>query len=332
MKRNFIITGAAGHLGGVIIKKLSRLGCRVRGLILPGEKGVAYNNVEYVTGDVTAPETLDPLFEGLDAPETVLIHTAGIITIQEQVSPALRRVNVDGTKNIIAKCWQYGISRLVYVSSVHAIPGSDKGGDIRETDVFNSEQVEGAYAKTKAIATKAVLNAGKEGLDVVVVHPSGIIGPYDNGSNHIVQLFKMYIKRKLPAIVRGGYDFVDVRDVAEGVIAAAEKGRSGECYILSNRYFSMQEMGEYMRKATGRKLRLPCLSLRFVSSFAPMFEFFGRISLKRPVFTKYSLKTLGFKGRFSHDKATRELGYHPRDMKDTVADTMRYLKTAGASR
>ena len=95
----------------------------------------------------------------------------------------------------------------------------------------------GPYAKTKAEATQAVLEAVKQGLNAVVVHPSGIIGPYDNGNNHIVKLAKDYISGKLLAGVIGGYDFVDVRDVAKGCIAAVDKGEVGECYILSNRFY-----------------------------------------------------------------------------------------------
>jgi dihydroflavonol-4-reductase len=256
----------------------------------------------------------------------VFIHTAGIISIQEEVSSLIKKVNVDGTKNIIAKCLQYGISRLVYVSSVHAIPEKKKGEEISEISDFDSDKVEGAYAKTKAMATKAVLEAGKEGLDVVVVHPSGIIGPYDDGRNHLVQLFQMYMRGKLPAVVTGGYDFVDVRDVADGIISASEKGRSGECYILSNRYFSMKEIGEYMRLALGRKRKLPALPLSFVKGLAYLFDFIGKLVGRRNIFTPYSFATLGTNINFSHYKATTELGYYPRDMKQTVKDTMDYLK------
>lgn len=323
----FIITGAAGHLAGALIRKLGRLGCYVRGLILPNEKGIEQENTEYVKGDITRPDSLDPLFAGLDPKETVLIHTAGIISVQEKVSPLIKKVNVDGTKNIIAKCIQYGISRLLYVSSVHAIPEKKNGEPISEIGEFDSDKVEGAYAKTKAMATKEVLEAGKESLDVVVVHPSGIIGPYDEGRNHLVQLFQMYMRGRLPAVVTGGFDFVDVRDVADGIISAAEKGRSGECYILSNRYYTMKEIGEYMRLALGRKRKLPVLPLGFVKGLAYLFDFIGKLVGKRNIFTPYSFATLGKDINYSHYKATAELGYHPRGMKQTVKDTMDYLKT-----
>ena len=324
--KNLIITGAAGHLGGTIIRRAVKLGYSIRGLLLPGEKGPCASEVKYFTGDITDASTLEGIFEGLDPAETAVIHTAGLISIQEKVSPAVRKVNVGGTLNIIEKCRRRGIARLVYVSSVEALPTDSDKTDIRETPDFDPDRVAGAYPKTKAIATKAVLEAGKSGLDVVVVLPSGILGPYDEGRNHLVQLLKMYIARKLPALVNGGYDFVDVRDVADGVLEALEKGRSGECYILSNRYHSMGEIGEYMRKALGRTRKLLCLPLRFVRSLVPLLEFFAKIARKRPIFTKFSLKTLDFKGRFRHDKATAELGYRPRDMRETVRDTILWLK------
>ena len=106
----------------------------------------------------------------------MVIHTAGIVDISETVSPQLYDVNVNGTRNIVALCREYGIQRLVYVSSVHAIPEKDKTSVLTEVNHFSPGEVTGGYAKTKAEATQLVLDAASEGLDAVVVHPSGILG------------------------------------------------------------------------------------------------------------------------------------------------------------
>ncbi len=321
----YIITGAAGHLAETILRTLVNKDCLVRGLILPGEKGISGKNISYVTGDVTKPESLDPLFENMGGAKVIVLHCAGIVSIQKKVSPEAYNVNVTGTRNIIAKCEQYGVHRLVYVSSIHALPEAG-GAVIRETDRFTPDTVEGAYAKTKAEATQAVLDAARGGLDAVVVHPSGIIGPFDRyGSNHIVQMMGLYMKHRLPVGVRGGYDFVDVRDVAEGILLAAEKGRRGECYILSNRYVSMKELFEEMRICTGRKRRLPLLPNAAVRLFIPLYGLYARMMSARSIYTAYSIKILAGQAHFSHDKATEELGYQTRDFKDTVKDTMTYL-------
>ena len=130
---------------------------------------------------------------------------------------------------------------------------------------------------------------------------------------------------KLLGGVTGGYDFVDVRDVADGVIAAAKRGQKGQCYILSNRYIPIPDLMRYMALATGGRKK-PCFPLGMAKAMAPVFEWVAKVTGTRPLFTRYSLRTMESNGRFSHDKATKELGYSPRDMMDTVADTIAYLK------
>lgn len=322
----YIITGAAGHLAEAILRILISKDCLVRGLLLPGEDGITGGNITYVTGDVTKPETLDPLFENASEAKIIVIHCAGIVSIQKRVSPAVYHVNVAGTRNIIAKCQQYGVHRLVYVSSVHALP-ERKGTVIWEVDRFSPDAVDGAYAKTKAEATQAVLDAAKDGLPAVVVHPSGIVGPFDrHGGNHLVQMMSLYLKRRLPAGVQGGYDFVDVRDVARGILLAAQNGRQGECYILSNRYISMREVFEEMRIYTGRKHSLPLMPYFAARLLAPICEWYAKVTHTRSIYTAYSIKTLASQTYFCHDKATTELGYDTRSFKETVRDTLAYLQ------
>ena len=205
MKKLYLITGANGHLGNTLIRQLKRRGCQVRGLILPSESLRDDNNIVYYKGDVRQKETLLPLFEDTEDAEITMIHTAGIIDISEKVSPALYDVNVNGTKNIAALCLKKRVQRMVYVSSVHAIPEKSKPHVLQEVAVFSADQVRGGYAKTKADATQAVLDLVKEGLNAVIVQPSGILGPYDSSGNHLVQLVSNYINGHLPACVNGGY-------------------------------------------------------------------------------------------------------------------------------
>ena len=179
MKRRYIITGANGHLGNTIIRMLQQEDAEIYGLILPGEQVQSHGGAHYITGDIRDMESLRPLFADGEDRELYVIHTAGIIDISEKGSPLLYDVNINGTKNMVSLCKEYGVRRMVYVSSVHAIPEGDSYGVITEADRFEANAVTGAYARTKASATQLVLDAGKEGLDVVVVHPSGIIGPYD---------------------------------------------------------------------------------------------------------------------------------------------------------
>lgn len=327
----YLITGANGHLGGTIVRLLEGADCEVRGLALPGEAVSDHQNIRYFHGDVTDPLRLAPLFEGIDPAQTILIHTAGLIDIGDKPYELLRRVNVEGTRNVLSLCEKHKIKRMVHVSSVHAIPEGDATGVLTEVDHFSPELVVGNYAKTKAEATELVMDAARRGFDAVVVHPSGILGPYDSAGNHLVQVIRDYILGKLPACVRGGYDMVDVRDVAQGCLNAAVHGRAGECYILSNRHYEMRDVLRMVRARSGGR-RLPVLPIWVAKATAPAFEWVAKLRGRRPLYTAYSLHTLSVNDRFSHDKATMELCYRPRDLRQTVADTVEWLKKQGLTK
>lgn len=320
MIQTYVITGANGHLARNIIEILKKRACRIIGLLLPAERAQDGENLRYLHGDVTDRASLDAVFEAAGE-GAVVIHAAGIVSIADHPSPKLRAVNVEGTRNVIEACEAHGARRLVYVSSVHALPELPMGETICEINSFDPKKVVGAYAQTKAEASALVLAAAKRGLDAVIVHPSGIIGPGDAGGNHINQLILDYVRGKLPAGVRGGYDFVDVRDAAMGCVLAAERGRSGRCYILSNRFFSIPELFSYIRAVVGGRKK-PCVPVGLARMALPFIALRARITRTRPLFTRYSLYTIVSNARFSHARATRELGYRPRPMQQTIADTV----------
>ena len=330
MRTRYVVTGANGHLGNTIIRMLRSTKAEIYGLVLPNENVSDKDNIHYIKGDVRIIDSLRPLFlnpitnerdEDLDI---FVIHTAGLIDISEKVTPNLYNVNVNGTKNVLSVCNEYKVKRLCYVSSVHAIPEKD-GQIITEVEDFSPNTVVGAYARTKAEATEAVLEEGRKGLDVVVVHPSGIIGPYDTSGNHLVQMIAEYLKGTLPACVKGGYDFVDVRDVAKGCIQALNVGKRNNCYILSNCYYEIKDVLAMVRKYVNLK-KLVVLPIWIAKMAAPMLEWFAKLKHKRPLYTSYSLHTLKTKDRFSHAKATNDLGYKPRGLKETIRDTVFWFK------
>ena len=325
----YIVTGAAGHLGSAVVRALSARGDAVRALVHQPGSGTPLPGVRYSVGDVTLPATLRPLFADTGGRGVIVIHAAGMVSIAEKVTPRLYEVNVNGTKNVLAACRDYGVRRLVYVSSVHAISEVPDGGVIRETDRFSPDTVEGAYAKTKAEATRAVLDAAAAGLDAVVVHPSGIIGPYDSGKNHLVQMIADYITGRLPAGVMGGYDFVDVRDVADGILRCAERGEKGECYFLTNRYVTVPQLFDTLTDLTGRKRIRTFLPLWFIRLTAPLAELYYRLLRQKPLYTSYSVHTLESNAVFSHEKATKAFGYKPRPFRQTLADTLAWCEKAG---
>lgn len=323
----YIVTGAAGHLGSTVVRKLLALGKTIRTLVLPYE--MHKNDLigtEIYEGDVCNEESLEPLFATQDGEELIVIHCAGIVSIASGYHKIVYDVNVSGTRNVVDCCIKHHVKKLVYVSSVHAIPEKPKGEIITEISHFDPDQVVGLYAKTKSEATQIVLNAAAEGLDASVVHPSGICGPYDYGRGHITQLFKDYYKGSLTAAVKGGYDFCDVRDVADGIISCVENGKQGECYILSGKYYSIPDMLEYFHEITGKKPIKTYLPLWFAKLTAPLAEVYYKILRQPPLYTSYSLYTLETNANFSNEKAKSWLGYHVRPITDTIKDMMNWMK------
>lgn len=327
MKKLYLVTGACGHLGSTIVRQLVQQGERVRGFILPQESEEEFKGlgIEVFRGDVRDKASLEPFFREQEGYRMVVIHTAGIVAITADVPKSMYDVNVKGTANIIDLCMEHHISRLVHVSSVHAIPEKRGLRRMEEIRRFCAEKVLGGYAKTKAEATQLVLDSVQRGLDAVVVHPSGIIGPGDSGHNHLIQMVKDYLNGRLPACVRGGYDFVDVRDVANGCILAAEKGEKGECYILSNRHYEITSVLDMLHEISGKRKVRMVLPMWLAKAAAPAAEKYYKLRKQLPLFTSYSLHALRSNDNFSHEKASEKLGYRTRDLYDTLKDTVAWL-------
>lgn len=317
----YLITGASGHLGSTIIKFLKKdASNKIYGLIMKGEALMGEENVMYFNGDITDMDSLDRYFSSAPAEGSVVIHAAGLISIDDSISPLLYNVNVQGTLNVIEMCKKYKVKRLVYVSSVDALgEGKDEDGFVSERP-FDITTIRGGYAYTKALSSDAVLKASTSDFETVVVLPSCILGVGDTlKNNHLNQFVRSLIKKKVPVSIEGGFDFVDVRDVAIGIINASNYQKSGESYILSNRYYSVDELEECVREVVGGRKK-PTLSLKTVAFFIPLVSFFSKLFHKKNLLTRYSLHTLSTHLTFSHEKATRELGFHPRLLKDTIVD------------
>jgi dihydroflavonol-4-reductase len=319
-----LVTGATGHIGNVLVRKLLGAGQSVRALILPGEDTTSLRDlpVEQVTGDVLDPSSLRKAMRGV----TRVFHLAGIISILPGKNRLLHRVNVEGTKNILSEAKRSGVQRLIYASSIHAIQRAPEGVRIDEQLPFDPQNTAGEYDRSKAEASLAVLQAAREGLDSVIVCPTGVIGPNDYRRSEIGQLILDCVEQKPQFYVDGAYDFVDVRDVAEGIVLAAEKGRSGETYILSGEKISVRRIIDLLWEMTGRRfarIHIPFSFARLAARFTPWY--YRRRNVK-PRFTSYSLETLRSNSDISHEKATRELGYRPRSLLETIADTVDWFR------
>ncbi len=222
-----------------------------------------------------------------------MIHCAGIVSVASRPGEQLYKVNVGGTKNIIDACISHGVGKLLYVSSVHALAEKPKGVEIdAETDAFDPNRLVGDYAKSKAMATHAVLDAAKTSLDASVVLPSGIIGPGDTAGGSITELLRSFLAGKLPIAVRGGYDFVDVRDVAAGIVSCVEKGVRGKCYILSGHYATIRDILETVGRSTGINKAVSYLPVALAKLIAPFYELDSIRRKKKLFFTPYAVHVL----------------------------------------
>lgn len=331
-KSIYIITGANGHVGNALISSLmNRKDVYVRGLVLPSfkDKVISKANIQYFYGDIKDTKSLYPLFKDINRDEynLYLIHTAAIVSIQDKVTEALYDVNVKGTKNILDLAIEFKVDKFIYLSSVHALKEEDHNKVIYENSYFDPNSVKGGYAKTKAMASNLVLDyVHNKGLKGLILHPSGIIGPYFlDQNNHLIKLINDYLNNKLPCGVSGGYDFVDVRDVVKAILSAIKYGRNGETYIISNRHYEIKDIFNMINNIIKHR-KIPIISRRFALIFIPLINLISKLYKKKALYTKYSLYTLGSNDNFSHDKATIELKYAPRDIYNTLKDTIEYLK------
>jgi dihydroflavonol-4-reductase len=318
-----LVTGATGHIGNVLVRKLTAAGRRVRALIWRGEDRLPLQglDVEMVEGDVLEPASLEAALRGVRN----VFHLAGLISIMPGVDSLLQRINVEGTRNMLKAARAANVERFVYASSIHALQDRPNGEMIDEHVPFCAEPAADAYARSKAEASLAVQEAAKEGLQAVIAWPTGVLGPFDFRRSEIGSVLMDAAQGKTMAFVDGAYDFADVRDVADGLTLAEQKGRPGETYILSGGRISVRYLLETVREITGRaflSIKIPFGLARAAASIMP---YYYRWSRAKPRFTALSLGVLRSNCNISHEKATRELGYRPRSQYDSIADSISWL-------
>jgi dihydroflavonol-4-reductase len=320
-----VVTGATGHIGNVLTRRLTAQGQAVRALVMPDDdlRPLSGLDVEIVSGDVTDLASLESAFTGAD----IVFHLAGIVTIMSGMARVLERVNVGGVRNVAAACRAAGVRRLVYTSSVHAIAEPPQGTAIDESQPFDPNRVLGDYARSKARATLLLLDeVAKGGLDAVICCPTGVIGPGDYGISNVGQLILDFASGQLKSYVSGAYDFVDVRDVARGLILAAEKGLKGRHYILSGAQVQVLELMKELEKDIGYPAptyRIPSAIARAAGVLASAYY---RLLRRRPVFTAYSIDVLRSNSQVSSARAREELGFTSRPWRESIRDHVEWFR------
>ncbi len=325
-----LVTGATGHLGNVLVRELIARGEKVKVLVPPSDDITSIEglDVERIQGDVL---DLGSLRRGLEGVQTVY-HLAGILFTSPRRSHLLYRVNLDGTRNVAAACMECGVGRMVYTSSIQALVQPPKGKMVDELGGFDPAKVTGHYAKSKAMASLEVLSAAAKGLDALIVCPTGAIGPYDFRPSKMGNWFLQVATNKLDGriyTVGGTYDFVDVRDLAAAQIEAAQKGRSGEVYILSGEALDQKEQVRLLQQASGVNGRCYGMMPWQLWMVAYIAHLYNWIRNTTPGVTLDEARIVTSNCLISHEKATRELAYNPRPMKETILDTINWYRDTG---
>jgi dihydroflavonol-4-reductase len=319
------VTGASGHVGGNLVRALLAQGRKVRVLARRDRRALAGLDVEFVEGDLFDEASLARLVDGA---ETVF-HLAARISIVGPEGGLVERTNVLGPRNVAAACLDAGVKRLVHTSSIHAFSTHPNSEVVDENRAFALGRGHMDYDRSKARGTLEILAAVERGLDAVIVHPTGIVGPNDFKVSRMGEVILDLYHKRLPALIDGGYNWVDVRDVVAGLLAAEQKGRRGERYLLTGRWAHVVELAALVTKSTGRptpRLATPRW-LALPASYGSLL--WGRVTHTTPKFTPKAVRSVSMHRFISHMKATEELGYAPRPLEETVRDTLAWFAEAG---
>lgn len=318
-----LVTGAAGHLGANLVRRLLDDGLEVRVLLRKGSDNSAMDglDVERIYGDLRDARSLVPAVRGC----RYVFHAAAKVSTIEP-TPALEReiyeCNVLGTKHLLRAAAEAGVDRVVVTGSFSAVgydlddpsrPGSE------DMPFWPFEEVL-PYARTKVQVEHETLKACVEGLDCVIATSCAILGPHDYKPSRMGKTLVDYAHGKLPAYIPGGFDFVAARDLVEGHVLAAKRGRTGQKYIISTQFAEVDELMQIFEEVTGRprpRVRLPApvmAGVAEVSSFV-LNRFFPDVPQR---FTPAAVRILSKRRRADTSKAQRELGYRPTSIRTAV--------------
>jgi dihydroflavonol-4-reductase len=320
------VTGANGHIGANLVRALLKGDRKVRALVHNHHKALDGLDVEIVQGDVSDPYSLVKAFTGAE----IVYHLAAIISLSMNHWKEIEATNVTGTRNVVDACLKSGVRRLVHFSSIEALTQEPLDEPVDELRPLVDSHGCPPYDRSKAESEMEVRQGIEQGLDAVIVNPTAIIGPFDFQPSFFGEALLAMARGKLPALIEGGYDLVDVRDAVEAAIRAEVLGHIGAKYLLSGHWASVTDMAKLTEDILGvpaPRLVLPAWVAR---TGAPAMTAFNQLTGSRQLVTSVAIRALTHCNHsISHKRATRELGYRPRPLRDTLRDTFRWFQAAG---
>ncbi|XXF77485.1 SDR family oxidoreductase [Myxococcaceae bacterium GXIMD 01537] len=317
-----LVTGATGLVGNAIARRLVERGDAVRALVRDPERAarVLPAGVECVRGDVTAPESLPAALRGVER----VFHAAGMPEQWQPDESIFDRVNRQGTANVLKAALEAGVRRVVHTSTLDVF-GAPRGGTLVETHLDPAPKPT-AYERSKVAAEHEAEALRARGLDVVYVNPGAVYGP---SPIHVTlnTFFLRLLNGQVPAVPPGGMSVVYVDGVTDAHLAAAERGRSGERYLVADAHVSNAELARAILRAAGRPERppptAPAALLKVVAAVsAPL----ARVFHFTPLVAPGQLSFMLWDTRVDSTKAQRELGFQPTPVDVGVAKTVAFLR------
>lgn len=319
-----VVTGATGLIGFALVQALVARGDRVRALVRDPERArrALPPSVELAIGDVTDPATLS---RALDRAELVF-HAAGMPEQWQRDERIFDRVNRQGTKNVLEAALAASVRRVVYTSTMDVFV-APRGGTLRETEV-DTQPKPTAYERSKQAAEREALAVEARGLDVVYVNPAAVYGP-SLGVTALNAFFVRLLENRVPMLPPGGMSVVFIDGLVRAHLAAGERGRRGERYLVSDEHLSMQSLSALILEAAGSPRKVPPTApawvLKLVATLsAPPARLFG----VAPLIAPGELSFLLWNARVDASKAERELGFAPTAAREGVRATVEALKRA----
>lgn len=321
------ITGASGHLGANLLRTKPICDMHTRVLVHKNPHDMTLHehdihalsglDVEQFSGDINDVESLKQCFDGID----LVYHLAAEISLDNKSNPSIHETNVIGTRNVVTACLDRKVKRLVYTSSIHAFNSEPADQAIVETRDLLGPNDGDPYSRSKANGLREIEMGQANGLDVVSVFPTGIIGPYDFRGSYLGRFFLDLYRGEVPFFVEGGFNFVDARDVATGLVSASKKGRKGGRYLMGGHYVSIRELINIVHEVTGKKMPTVVLPIQALKMVSPVLSLYAKLLHDTHLYNVVSpvaLESLESYLKVNHNKSARELGFKPRSIHETV--------------
>ena len=316
------VTGGSGHVGGNLVRELLSRGYQVDCLVRSDTRALDNLDVNLVKGDMLNPKEITPLMADSD----VVFHSAAFVAVEKIQEDLMYKINVEGSRSIATAAVESGVKKMVHFSSVHAFEQQPTSEPLVEARPLVTDPKALPYDRTKAEAQKVVIDASEQGLDVNVLHPTGIIGPYDFKPSRMGKVLSDIALGNMPFAINNGFNWVDVRDVAISAANCVEHGINGQNYILPGHWASMPDISSIVKQITGKRTHLATIPFWMAYLALPFATVKSKITGKRPSFSKGSLQALAIQCRnIPGSLATDHLNHLPRPIEETIDDTITWL-------